>query len=404
MDYHRNAAKQAGAALISAIWLTVVVFGVVTTGTLILQSHRAQTRINFAQNSQALQIARSGLTEARSWLRRQTSQPVTEFSPVLDQSVSPAILDTMDPDIGIVREFKISGETWARYEVWKEWEADPDPDRLSIRRNVQCTDISAAVQSGGSGSAWRLRCFGYIYHRADAGVDFNVQPNYVVARELLEVEVQRLILQLPGQAALNVGDGNSCHINTNGRIRGGSLAAGIYYPAGSGTPTTGPNNQDRVTGNPPLAEAIEYDDSYEAVFSMSLSQLKGMATQVLDGLSSFPNPVPEGDLIVVEDSSMTFNSALPLRGNGIVVLVGNVTLSPGNNSNFSGFLYVDGNLTLRAPSEIRGAVICTGNVTVQGASDYATIEYDDEVIALLRANFGNYNISSSFKRLLAEDK
>ena len=65
MDYHRNAAKQAGAALISAIWLTVVVFGVVTTGTLILQSHRAQTRINFAQNSQALQIARSGLTEAR---------------------------------------------------------------------------------------------------------------------------------------------------------------------------------------------------------------------------------------------------------------------------------------------------------------------------------------------------
>ena len=39
----------------------------------------------------------------------------------------------------------------------------------------------------------------------------------------------------------------------NGRIVGGTNGAGIFYPQGTGNPTTGPANQNRVTGNPPLA-------------------------------------------------------------------------------------------------------------------------------------------------------
>ncbi|MCA8975960.1 MAG: hypothetical protein KDC98_14655 [Planctomycetes bacterium] len=404
MRGNRTTTGQEGVALISAIWLTIVVMGVVTTGTIILRSHRSQTRIAFAKNSQALQIARSGLVEARSWLRRQTSQPVTDFVPVLDPGADPPVLDTIEPDIGIVREFRITGQTWARYEVWKQWDADPVPARLALRQQLQCEDISAARQANGEGVVWRLRCMGYIFNRGDENVAFDVQPNYVIAKELLEVEVERLLLQLPGEGAVNVSDGNNCHVNTMGRIIGGANGAGIFYPAGTGTPTTGPNNQNRVTGTPRLSSTSDpYDDSYEAVFSLSLSEIKAMASMVLTDMSQFPVPVPEGSIIVVEQASINFDSSQPLTGNGLVILVGNVNIANGSNSNFSGFLYVDGGFTMRAPAEIRGAVIVTGNMTLQGSADYATIQYDEDVLSGLRAMFGSYNVSSSFKRLLNQE-
>jgi len=401
MRSNPKAKRQDGVALISALWLVIVVLGIVTTGVIVLQSHRAKTRIAFARNSQAMQIARSGLVEARSWLRRQTSQPVVAFEPALDALAVPPILDTIDPDIGIVREFRVTGQTWARYEVWKQWDADPDLVRRALRQQLQCEDITRLRGIASDGAVWRLRCMGYIYNREDANTPFDEQPNHVIAKELLEVECERLLLQTPGEAAVNVGDGNSCLINTQGRIRGNS-AGGIYYPASSGTPTTGPSGEQRVLGTPRLASGIGYDDSFEAVFSVSLDEIKAMASMVLTDCAQIPDPVPDGSIIVCEQASMQFDSSHPLRGNGLLVLVGNVTMPSGNNSNFSGFVYIDGGFTMRGPSEIRGAVIVTGNMTVQGQPDYATIEYDEGVLSTLRASFGSYNISSSFKRLMQE--
>lgn len=400
-----SSAKERGIALIMALIFTVIVVGIVSTGLLILLSHRNATNMAFGRDSQAVQIARSGLTEARSWLNRQTSQPVVRFEPLLISGATPPILDTLEPAIGLVRQFKVEGRKWARYEVWKEWDADPDPARLRRRQLWQCEDVSAARSASSEGASWRLRCVGYIYDNIDPTLAFNQRPNHIIAHQLMEVAVQRLILQFPGQAAVNVSDGNNCHINTRGRIFGGSTAAGIYYPKESGTPTTGPNDKARVTGSPPLSgTAINYDDSYEAVFSVPLSQLKAMATMVLPDLTNFPNPVPEGSLIIVEDNSITFNSSIPLRGNGVVILSGNVMLLPGNMSDFSGFLYIDGNFSMRAPSHIRGAVVCTGNLTLQGALDYATITYDGEVLALLRQSFSRYVLATSYRLPMNEDR
>ncbi|MEO6596914.1 MAG: hypothetical protein ABIP94_19385, partial [Planctomycetota bacterium] len=81
--------------------------------------------------------------------------------------------------------------------------------------------------------------------------------------------------------------------------------------------------------------------------------------------------------------------------NAIVILIGNVNIDPGSFSNFSGLLYVDGNFTMRDPADIRGAVVCTGNMTLQGSSDFATIFYDEGVLTALQQNFGNYNFSNT---------
>jgi hypothetical protein len=395
MDNPRTAAlsraDERGIALILALLFTMVVSGLTLTGTLLLRSHIQKNRTTFATKSQALQVARSGLAEGLSWLRRQTSQPVLTFAPQLNPTAPTPILDTIDPDIGLVREFKITGKTWARYELWKEWAADPDPVRAAWRAQYTCEDVSEPRSQATAGSVWRLRSIGYIYNKLDDTKPFNVAPNGVVASQVAVNEVRRMVVTLPGVAAVNVADGNSCHINTNGRIVGGT-ATGIYY-GGSPTPgpTTGPASAARVTGMPPMASAMEYDDSYEAIFGSTYSDLVAMATLVITNEADIPNPLPEAGLIIIDiGTTLQFDSSNPLVGTALVIVKGSTTLLPGNNSNFSGLLYVEGNLTVRAPCEINGSVICTGNMSVQGASDYATITFDDGVLNELMNRLGNY--------------
>ncbi len=101
---------------------------------------------------------------------------------------------------------------------------------------------------------------------------------------------------------------------------------------------------------------------------------------------------------------MTFTAAKPLKGTGVVAIIGNTTIGQGSYSAFSGMLYVQGNLTVREPSEIQGAVVVTGTVTVQGNADYATITYDDDILAHLRQELGTYRLSSAVARPMAQDK
>ena len=384
-----NRDNERGTALILALMFTTVVVGIVTTGTLTLKSQISNNRTLFITNYQAVMAARSGLTEGLSWLRRQTSQPVTTFAPQRDEVAVPAVLDTEDPDIGLVRDFSISGNLWARYEVWKEWPTDPNAERLAWREQFDCADVSAAKVGGSPGSAWRLRSVGYVYRQMDENAAFNEDPNIVLATEFAETDVLRAVINLPGQAAINVNDGNSCYINANGRVNGGA-AAGIYFPLGSGTPTVGASGDQRVIGTPGLAAGTTYEDSYKAVFGLTYAELSSMADQVITTAANFPSPLPDNSFIVGDMSSIEFDLGNPLQGSGLVIIRGNVSLQTGNNSLFSGLLYVEGNLTIHAPCELNGSVICTGDLTVQGSVDYATINYDENALSALMNNFGNY--------------
>ncbi|MBM3973315.1 MAG: hypothetical protein FJ301_04355 [Planctomycetes bacterium] len=401
MDHVPNAAtprtEERGIALILGLMFTMIVAGICLTGTTLLRSHIQKNRTSWASKSQALQVARSGLAEAHSWLRRQTSQPVTAFAPLLNTTSSPQVLDTIDPNIGLVREFRVTEKIFARYEVWKRWDTDPDSERRAWRQQFECEDVSSLRGAPASGTIWRLRSVGYIFEQFDPNVPFDQAPNKVIASQVASNEYRRLVLTLPGNAAINVGDGNSCHINTNGRIIGGS-AAGIFYPAGTGTPTTGPNNAQRVTGTPRLATTNNYDDSYETVFGMSYEQLRAMATLVITDTNSIPSPMPEHGIVVIEtNNTVSFDASRPLRGTALVIVKRNTTIQQGSNSDFNGMLYVDGNLTVRETSTIRGAVVCTGNVTVQGsgAGQYATIQYDGNVLNQLLGIIGNYAMANA---------
>src|SRR5262249_6074810 len=115
-----------GIALVFALFFTIIALGVTIAGTLFMRANRERLETAFASHGQAVEFARSGLVEALGWFRKQTAQPVTAFQPQLDETARPPVLDTSEPDVGIVREFQISGSLWGRYEVWKDWPADPD--------------------------------------------------------------------------------------------------------------------------------------------------------------------------------------------------------------------------------------------------------------------------------------
>jgi hypothetical protein len=386
-------AHERGYALILGLLFAIVVVGLTVAGASVLKAHRTKTRTNFVTHGQAAMFARSGLIEALAWLRKQASQPVLAFAPELDPGATPPVVDTIDPDIGIVREFQISGSVWGRYEVWKDWPGDPDAARLLWREQFRCQDISA-FRGEPDGSLWKLVCIGYVYRRADPGAAFDVEPNQVLGRETMEVEVRRLAINPPGQSALCTRNGGTCIVQTKGRILGGSTGAGVYYRSGTGTPSVSGTGAS-ITGTPPTSAATVYDDTLRTVFGVGLEELRAVANYVVTDAAQFPSPVPANTIIVCE-VPVTFTDTRPLLGTAVVICLDDVTVEANSNSTFNGMLYVGGDFVLRAPSEIAGATVVAGSVLVVGSADTASITFDDMVLDLLRLEIGSYRLSSSF--------
>jgi hypothetical protein len=393
----RGDRDERGVALVMAVLFGIVVSGLVMSGTMLLRAHRIKTETSFRLHGQATQFARAGLTESLGWFRRQAAQPVLDFEPILDTVAAPPVFDTVEPDVGIVREFEISGATWGRYEVWKEWEGDPDPVRLAWRRQVQVTDISTQRGAAGAGTVWRIRAVGYVFRRADPGVRFDVPPNRVLGTDILETELRRMTLAPPGEAAICTETPTGTTVNNRARVLG-ITGAGIFFP-NTGTPTVAAG---AVIGLPALASTSDYQGSVDEVFGVSAEDLRSLADDTITSDPAFPSPVPRNSLLVA-DTSLTFTAARPLRGNGIVYVNGDVTLTSGSNSFFTGFMYVDGNVTFNAPSEFNGSLVATGVVRVLGVSDFSNVTYDDGALNALRTEVGQYRLSGAIRSVVSAE-
>ena len=107
-----------------SMMVLVMVSMVILSGVIMASVHLFKTRDQVIEgelhyHGQAINAAKAGLIDVLSWFRRQTVQLVETFQPIRDLVVNPNINDTVDPDIGIVREYQISTKDnlWERYEV-----------------------------------------------------------------------------------------------------------------------------------------------------------------------------------------------------------------------------------------------------------------------------------------------
>ena len=389
-----------GVALVIAIFFSILISGLVFSGTILMKTHRAETETSFRLHGQAAQFARAGLTDALGWFRKSKTQPVTTFDPQLAPTATPPALETMDPDLGIVREFQISGPIWGRYEVWKKWDSDPDPQRLAWRQQVQAEDITQQSGLSGSGNAWKIESVGYVFRMVDPNLGFDQYPNRVVSTEILGSEIRRLSLAPPGQAALCARDASQTTIQGGVRIDGGT-GAGVFSQAGTGSVTI--LGRATVRGSPGASSSSAYDDSTEAVFGVTEKDLQALADDYVTSATNFPSPVATNYLYFVDVPTLTFTDKFPLSGRAIVYVKGDVVFAQNTKSFFSGMLYVDGDLTMREPLEINGVVICTGSVQLIGNSDFISINYDDETLNGLRTVIGQYRTSAAIRRVLSRE-
>lgn len=378
-------ARERGMALVIAIFFTIFGIGLILSGTVVMDAASKKTDVAFRLDGQARQFGEAGLIDAISWFRRQTMQPVLAFAPKHDPNAIPPILDTDDPEIGIVREFEISRGVWGRYEV-RKFVPNVEPETPEVR------DISLERGASAPGTVWRLVSRGFVFRRNDPNSAYNQFPNQVLGVETMETEIRRLTLSPPAQAALCTRTGSGCTIYQRGRIIGGT-AAGIAYASGTNEPTI----DGEVGGEPPTVAIKNYDGSTSSVFGVTAERLRSLADDRITSDAAFPHPVPANHILFVE-TDLSFTGKRPLRGTGIVYVRGDVNISAGSNSFFNGMLYVSGDLKVEAPSLLRGTVIVGGRVSFSGLADYSELEYDDAILNSLMVEVGQYRQSSSVRR------
>ena len=390
-----------GHAMIMALFFLILAVGIVYSGTVTADAHRTNTDTQFRSRTQATQFARSGLTEAISWFRRQTSQPVTDFAPRLETLANPPLLDTDDPDIGLVREFRIGGRVFGRYETWKEWLGDPEPARAALRTNVAARDVSSERTAASGGSAWRLRSVGYVFESEDEQRPFDQLPNRVLARQVLEGEILRLRLAPPGASAICTSDGALVTIGTNTEVEGGTGAAGLFARTGTGSPSV----SGSLGGQPGFLADANYTCSPEIVFGVSERDLETTADLIVEQALNVPVPLPTNALVVIDAGPIVFDAARPLRGTAVVYVKGDVTIAAGSASSFNGLLYVDGDLQITAPADLSGAVVVSDGhrVTLTGTADWVHVQHDGEVLDLLRREIGQYRLAGPIRTLTGSD-
>jgi hypothetical protein len=375
--------RERGAALILVIFAaTLVLLLLLTIHVMTSTSGRGIVR-QLQSQGQATNAAGSGLNEALSWFVHQKQQPVTAFDPKSDvggvcthiPTHSPLVFESEAPAVGIVRSYEIAGQgrVWGRYEV----------------RRTAVTDVGRKRGKAVDGALWTIQSAGIVYIRNDATKDPGVGTNWILAQRTMSVDIQRLAIQLPANAALSAIKGSQIQVTKPSRLQGGSSGIGAAYPPSTGSA----GGTGSITGNP-ANSTTTLPFSIDGVFGVTQTELLAMADLVVDDETDLPDPLPDMALIVVRGNA-TFNPTRKLIGSGILVVLGNLILNPQSDTFYSGLIWVGGNFHIAPPGIINGAVISNGNGHVTGGSDVAEVNYDAAMLNQVRLQLGNYLFSRS---------
>ena len=401
----RKIKSVSGSALVIAVMLSLVVMFLLTVGGQLIQTSQSETKIQQKVLTEADNVARAGLTDAIAWFKRQTQQPVRSGYPPTyysypdgafypRENADPALSDTIDEDIGLVREYQLSsdGLKWARYEVARQKDPASNPVDSHAVHDITTQRIDAKYN--GEGLVWYLESIGYVYRKRDPSAAYNVAPNEIVARVRASTEIRRLDLLVR-----NGGSGSSYKVNINqdGRLMGGAKTGAWRY-TGLAPKTSGTG---LIRGNPATASAMgqtnpNLDPTVQYVLGISTTDLKLLSDYLVTDTSMLPAEMADMALVYV-DGNAVFSSSRPLNGSGILFVNGNLTIAAGSNSLFSGFIYVTGTATIYDPVLISGSIVAYTGATISRAAstDVAEIDYDASILQSVRQRLCQYRENKS---------
>ena len=399
-----------GSALTIALIFFIVVTILIVAGYKLITTSYLESKFQETTVLQAENVARAGLVDAISWFRRQPKQPVRKgttyawadgaFYP--RTSTDPAHCDTINETIGLVKEYQLSesGALWARYEVKRQ----PSPGAYDIHAVHDITGermhTGGIDDYNGAGVVWYIESTGYIYRRKSSASAYNVSPNQVVGKARVSTEIRRITVNPPSESAFFVNSGGTSsnrtvNIYDNGRINGGSKIGCSSMP---------PSRSPKLYGS-------GYYSSYQVlyasaavtstyVFGVSTSDLKALADYDVKNSSALPSDMPDMALIYI-DGNAIFDASRPLRASGIMFVNGDLTITAGSNSLFSGFIYVTNNAYIYAPCLISGCVIAYNGLTLSatGATDVAEIDYDGGILSSVRQQICQYRENKAIYRV-----
>lgn len=401
----RAPVRQRGMALIWALGALLFVAGIIFASVDSESASRGMGQARFSTEGQARKLARAGLVDAYAWFRRQTIQPVPDFTPRLDLAASPPVNETDDPELGLVREFEVTPGIWGRYEVRKgagpesftdengngryddgELYVDADGDG-SWSRGKDTRDVTVERGQPGKGVVWHIESMGTVYRRPRADLALGAGPNLRIGAARAACEIRRMTIAPPAEAAICAASGSKVTIFNRGRVRADETAIAVAEGTGSVTVYSG----GELLAPTKSAYNPGYRSGIRDVFGVDLAQLKSMAdvstTATGDDL---PSKIADYTLVVIE-GDLTYDTTFALRGTGALVVNGDLTIRSGSNSFFTGVLFVTGNLRVEAPCFLRGTVIVNGRVELQGVGgDYVEVEHDPEVVSRLLTVMGQY--------------
>ena len=430
-----------GFALILVSVAVLVVAGVVFAGIERGVADDARGAVDFAVRGQAHAVARAGIVDAIAWLRRQTTQPVVDFHPDLDLSAEVPVFETEQPELGIIRTFEIAPSVWARYEVRQGRPMDPYTDVnlngvfdegepfVDLLEHPNETDntldlavagtklhpqalrtTAAALDDGfadglwtagrwtrnvaeergmsGAGSVWRIESRGIVYRMVDPDVAPGEDPNRILGQATLATEVKRLVISAPAAAALCAGTPEGVELGNRCRVRADTLAVAVATP---GSPLVSAGAE--VLAPTVHAAVPDYADRVVDVFGVDWAELQSMSDISTSADRGVPDQIADYTLVTL-DGDVSYGPGKPLRGKGVLAVHGNFTIASDSNSFFTGLIYVDGNVVLKAPAYLRGTIICTGTLLIEGSGvDYIEIEHDPVAISDLLTVMGQYLVT-----------
>lgn len=349
--------------------------------------------------------AKNGLVDALGWLRRQPTQPVTAFSPRYDPGAQPPLLDTIDPALGLVREFEIRGSLWARYEV----------------RRDETHDVSARYGEKEPGIVWDIGARGYVYRRIDPSKPFDEPPNRVLAVSTLRTEVRGSPVVTPAPASLALNNPYDLKITGNVKIQGGPGGAGVvvsdaFVPTDDVAPAVDPLAEEAartaavaaletdVQGNPPVIRRSGFAARAARIFSLSLEELEELADIIAkaekDLLEYARGHSKKGKMsgkFIFCPGDLVLTGKHRIKKDSVLVVNGDLKVQPGADVVFRGLIFVARDVEIASDFSLKGMLIAGGKVSLDGSNGPVDLRYRQKAIRAIRKLMAVYRLSRSLK-------